>query len=64
MGSALTMTVVLIYYHPAGKVYGAPAGFAGDVLTVSFDVGAKLVAAGYAEPAPEPERKSGKSVKE
>lgn len=56
-----TMEVVFLYDHVAGQVAGAESARATDRMEVPFSVGARLVAAGYAEEAPEPAQKSRKS---
>lgn len=50
--------VQLIKDHPEGFVYGAPKAAKGEVLEVKFKVGAELIAAEFAVPAPEESKKS------
>jgi hypothetical protein len=52
MSDSLTMDVQMMYDHYE-HIPGAPTAEVGEIVTVPFTVGAKLVASGYAEPAPE-----------
>lgn len=51
------MDIVYLADVDEGEVYGAPAGKKGKPASVLFGVGARLIAAGFAEPAPEPKAK-------
>jgi hypothetical protein len=54
MSNSVMMQVRLLYDHPYGHptvpyVCEGPEGQAGEVITVLFECGARLVASGYAE---------------
>ena len=54
MSNNITMDVLMLENH-FNHIPGAPDAEAGEIVTVPFTVGAKLVAAEYAEAAPEME---------
>jgi len=58
MSDPLTIDVVLVADVYAGEVAGFDGGLRGETVELPFSVGARLVAAGFAEPAPEPEKKA------
>lgn len=58
MSDAIFMDVMMVEDH-YNHIPGAPDAEVGEIVSVPFTVGAKLVAAGYAEAAPEDEMLEG-----
>ena len=54
MSEIITMDVLMLREH-YNHIPGAPDAEEGEIVNVPFGVGAKLVASGYAEAAPEDE---------